>query len=257
MLNFDSNHSYIEGNIKEKKGTNNVKKMIATGLIIANLVGFSGCARTVSCDIPGDHAHYYVSQEDSLGRYIKSEKEKVSGLERTDDYVVVSEEEKELLQYLNKKDLYRIEDNKEVIENIIANHEDYVEQEVMYYYLEPYYESYYDGENVVQNVYYTPKIEYAWERVTNGKATGRTRDCHYMYQAYKVEKDENNNYHMIESELVDELSQLPEGYDYVKEKFYTIVNAYDKKEVFTHDNNREGNQIITEEEYNIRKAKEK
>lgn len=88
MLNFDSNHTAIEGNLNQKKGKHSLKNMVVTGLLITNILTFSGCAKTVDCDIEGTHAHYYVNEED-LGRYIISEKSSVSGLDRLDNYVYI------------------------------------------------------------------------------------------------------------------------------------------------------------------------
>ena len=106
MLNFDNNHQYIEGDITTISGKKRINKFIASGLIIVNLLTFSGCVKNdVPCDIKGKHAHYYVSDED-LGRYIISEKESVSGLSRSDIYISVDKEEAELLNYINLKGLF-------------------------------------------------------------------------------------------------------------------------------------------------------
>lgn len=73
MLNFDTNHQYVEGNINEKNGKKKKKNIIIAGLIISNLFTFSGCEKNVPCNINENHAHYYVN-DDGFGRYIVSEK---------------------------------------------------------------------------------------------------------------------------------------------------------------------------------------
>ena len=73
MLIFDSNHNFIDGNLNEKKGKKQFKNIIIGGLIITNLLSFSGCAKNVPCYVQGNHAHYYIN-DDYIGRYVVSEK---------------------------------------------------------------------------------------------------------------------------------------------------------------------------------------
>ena len=133
MLNFDSNHSHIKGNLNSRVGKLIVTLIIMLGLSISGLTLFSGCQRTADCDIDETHAHYYVN-DDGLGRYIASEKVSVSGLNRTEEYVITNKSDKELLEFLNKNGLFKISDNKDVINNIVLEHSDFKEYRYQYYY---------------------------------------------------------------------------------------------------------------------------
>ena len=41
MLNFDSNHTAIEGNLNQKKGKHSLKNMVVAGLLITNILTFT------------------------------------------------------------------------------------------------------------------------------------------------------------------------------------------------------------------------
>ena len=87
--------------------------LIRVGLICSTLL-FSptGCgAKTVDCDIEGEHVHLYVSESNLLSRYIESEKERVKGLNRTDEYLPLTEE----LAQASENGLYPVEENLDYI----------------------------------------------------------------------------------------------------------------------------------------------
>ena len=255
MLNFDSNHTAIEGNLNQKKGKHSLKNMVVAGLLITNVLTFSGCAKTIDCDIEGTHAHYYVNEED-LGRYIISEKSSVSGLDRLDNYVYIDQENIELLEFVNKNDLFRIEDNKEYISNITETQEDYKEYRYSYYYLIPIPVIHSTGKTTFTTYYYIPKAVHSWtSNPDKNNLTGEERICHYVYYGYKIiQKD--GNYELEKSNPVDNLNELPEGYDYIKEKFYEVVDLNNKNEKLDYeDGPEEDKEIISEEEYNKSKSK--
>lgn len=231
MLKFDSTHKSVDGNINKIDGKKILKRAIAIGLIIANLTTFCACAKTVPCDIQEDHAHFYVSQEQDIGRYIMSEKEEIKGLERTENYVEVNEEDAELLQFMNKHDLFKIEDNREAIENIEKNDTDYTEYRYKYIYLQPIPIVHNTGKSTFVTYYYMPVPQYSWTTDTTRDLTGETRTCHYMYYGYKVYQDAHGNYQMEKSELVDDLMELPSEYEYVSKDFSRVVNLDNKQEL--------------------------
>ena len=55
--------------------------------------------------------------------------------------------------------------------------------------------------------------------------TGEQRRCHYVYQAYKVEKNEKGKYVLVPSEYVDSLDELNGEYPYIKTTFYKVIDA--------------------------------
>ena len=61
---------------------------------------------------------------------------------------------------------------------------------------------------------------------------------------------------MEKSNPVDNLNELPEGYDYIKEKFYEVIDLNNKNEKLDYeDGPEEDKEIISEEEYNKSKSK--
>lgn len=255
MLNFDSNHNFVDGNLNEKKGKNIFKNIIIGGLIITNLLTFSGCATNVPCDVQGNHAHYYVNEE-CIGRYVVSEKSSLSGLDRLDNYIYVNEDES-LLEFLNKKDLFKIDDNKRAIDNITNNQTDYKEYRYSYYYLMPVPITRTNGKNTYITYNYIPTLAHSWTTDPNrGNLTGEERVCHHVYYGYKVIKKDTGGYELEKSEPVDSIEELPEGYDYIKEKFYDVVNLYNRDEILDYeDGPEEDKEIISEDEYNQSQSK--
>ena len=255
MLIFDTNHQYVEGNINEKNGKKKIKNIVLAGLIIANLFTFSGCANNVPCDISGDHAHYYVNDE-YFGRYIVSEKSSVSGLNRTDNYIPVSKEDAELLEFINKKGLFRIDENQQAISKITDSHQDFIEYRYSYFYLMPIPIVHHTGKTTYTTFNYIPMKGYSWTTDTSRNLTGEERVCHYVYYGYKVIRNEKGTYELVKSDPVDDLSELPDGYDYIKEKFYDVVNLHDKNDILDYeDGPEEDKKIISEEEYSQSQGK--
>lgn len=255
MLNFDTNHQYVEGNINDKNGKKIIKKIIIAGLIISNLFTFSGCAKNVPCDVNGEHAHYYVSDE-YLGRYIVSEKSSVSGLNRSDNYISVNKEEAELLEFINKNGLFRIDENQQVISNTIDRQQDFVEYRYRYFYMMSIPVVQKIGKTTYTTYNYIPMTAYSWTTDTSKNLTGEERVCHYVYYGYKIIRNEKGTYELVKSAPVDDLSELPDGYDYIKEKFYDVVNLYDKNEILDYeDGPEEDKEIISEEEYSHSQGK--
>ncbi len=255
MINFDSSHKSIEGNLNKKKGKEWFKRILAAGLIIFNLVTFTGCAKTVDCDIEDDHAHYYVSQEEDIGRYVVSEKYSISGLDRTDEFIYVTPDEAELLEFMNKKDLYRIDENIDAIKEIEQGNKDFLEYRYKYIYLQPIPIAHPVGKTITISYSYIPVPMYSWTTNTNRNLTGETRVCHHMYYGYRVYQDEKGKYRMEKSELVDDISELPPEYQYISGDFTKIVNPDTKDELDYEDGteNDKGDEEVQEmmEEYEI------
>ena len=256
MLNFDTNHQYVKGNINEIQGKKKLKNVLIAGLIIANILTFSGCTKNVTCDISGEHAHYYVNDE-YLGRYIVSEKSSVSGLNRTDNYIRINKEEADLLEFINKKGLFRIDENQYAIKNIVSNHQDHTEYRYKYFNIVPIPIVHSTGKITYITYNYIPMPHYSWTTDTSKNLTGEERICHYVYYGYKVIKNEKGSYEIIKSNPVDDLFELPEGYIYIKKDFYDVVNLYDKNEILDYEDGQEKDKKIISEEENIVNYKKK
>lgn len=250
MVNFDSSHSFIDGNLNDKKGKKTLQKLLVGGLIVVNLLSFSGCSKTFPCDVKGNHAHYYING-DLMGRYINSEKSYTAGLLRTDDYVLINREEEQLLKFINKNNLFEIESNKSVIADIVAAQEDYTEYRYSYIYSKMHRVPRYIGDDIEYFYWAVPTTGYSWTKDSNYYGlTGEERVCHYVYYGYEIIKNEKGKYELVKSEPVDSLDELPEGFNYVREKFYDIVNLYNKDEILDYeDGPSEDKEIVNEEEY--------
>lgn len=256
MLKFDSNHASVKEDLRKKKGKEILKRIVAAGLIITTLFSFSGCYKEIPCDVQYDHAHYYVS-DDYMGRYIISEKSSVSGLERSDNYIAITLEDAEFLKFINQKDLFKIDDNKAAIEKITESHEDFKEYRYRYYYNLPIPRTYTNGKQTYTTYSFIPMVGHSWTKNANKhNLTGDERTCHYVYYGYKIIQNDKGEYELLKSEAVDNIEDLPEGYDYIKEEFYKVVNLYNKDEELSYeDGPEESKKIISEEEYNSSKSK--
>lgn len=251
MLNFDSNHSHIKGNLNKKIGKLIVTIVIIFGLSLSAITLFSGCQKTADCDISDSHAHYYVN-DDNFGRYIMSEKVSVSGLNRTEEYISVNKEDKELLEFLNKNGLFKISDNKEAIQNATLEHNDFTEYRYQYYYYINTVVPQKVGNHTYYNTIKTLFIGHSWSKDPNHSGlTGEVRECRYGYYGYKIVKNDNGKYEAVKSGYVDRIEDLPDGYDYIKADFYDIVNAKNKNEKFGYeDGPMEYKESIPIESYN-------
>lgn len=138
-------------------------------------------------------------------------------IKKTDDYVTKTPESSELLDFLYESNLYRIDLNEEVINAQIERHQDHIEGEVL-----GLKQKYMSGSYMI-----VPTS--TWETKRENRSYASERLCHYCYYAYKVEMDENGKYITVRSEHVDDLSDLPEGYDYVTRDFIEEKYSYDKE----------------------------
>lgn len=209
----------------------NVGKSLAlrgASLVLAGSLmtgALTGCSKKVDCDVNGQHAHVYVNDEGFI-KYLERENESYFGYDRTDDFWMISDEYSKLLKFLNKKDLVRIEDNEELISTIEGNNTDYIEYRYSYSYLMPIPHSVSNGKTTTTYYTYIPMTGHSWTTNKNhSRLTGDQRRCHYVYQAYKVEKDEKGKYVLIPSEYVDSLDELNGEYPYIKTVFYKVIDA--------------------------------
>lgn len=212
MLNFKSNHIFIDGNIENKNSKEISRRIILASVLAAHMAALSACSSEIPCEIEGNHAHYYINN-DYMGRYVVSEQEYIWSLRRTEEYKTVTNEEKELLDYLNKKGLYSISDNNEILANMMIDHNDFVEYRYKYIHLIP------AGGRMI------PTVAYSWTSDPDEvELTGEERICHYVYYAYKLTKDEKGALRLEKSKPVDDLTQLPQEYKYISQDFYKIIN---------------------------------
>lgn len=185
----------------------------------------AGCSKKVDCDIEGSHAHAYVDS-DGFVKYLEKEYENYFGFNRTDDFWRISDEQAKLLKFLDKKGLVSLEDNKDLVSSIEDSQEDYIEYRYKWIYNMPIPHTMRVGKIFTTYYTYIPTPRYSWTTdKTDPRLTGDQRRCHYVYQAYKVEKDEKGKYVLIPSEYVDSLDELNGEYPYIKTTFYKAIDA--------------------------------
>ncbi len=259
MLYFDSNHTSIEANINKKKGKqtgkNTLRNIIIGGITLLSLITFSGCSKDVPCNIHEAHAHYYT--DDIFGRYIVSEKASVDGLDRSDKYVYVSKEDKELLKFINKNELFKISDNRDVIEDISSKLHDQLMYEYTYMYWTTVTHIHPNGNGGSStSVDLEPRYGQKWidDPNANKNYTGKEVMCHYVYIGYKIVKNEKGKYELIKSDYVENINDLPSGYDYIKRDFYRGVDSNNWNHVIVYGGDKD---LIDEEEYEQTNGKSK
>lgn len=227
MLNFDSNHDTIVRNKQQDKVSH--RKVAIAGVLASVTLWMTGCAETIDCNIAELHAHKFESSS-SFDTYSSSEKEYLFTLGgdffyRTDEYVLIDEEEKELLEFEKKYGLFRISDNKDVIDELISYQDDFI-----------LYEYEYTQKRQVR----VGKVTTFWYEtetdLTNDpnreNLTGNTKIGHYVYWGYKIVRNEKGKLKVVVSEYVNSLDELPPEYIYVEKTFYKVVDLESFKDIY-------------------------
>lgn len=212
-------------NLKINLGEFIGRRGVALVLAGTMLAGLSGCGKKAECDIEGDHAHLYINS-DNFSRYLEKEYLEYEGYERCDDYISIDKKDKELLKFLDKRDLLRIDENIDAIESVEKANHDYIEYRYAYTYLMPI--PHYTRIGKTTTVYYTyiPTTHYSWTRDANhSRLTGEQRRCHHVYQAYNVVVDEKGKYVLVPSDYVDSIDDLNGEYTYINKNFCKVVDA--------------------------------
>lgn len=199
----------------------NINKGLLIGLI-APVITFTGCGKS-DCDMKEYHLHKY--EKDGFIRYIDDEHLNNSGYNWTDEIVYVKESDRELYEFEKKKDLFKIDDNKDVLINTVSNMDDYVEYE--YSYLVPHHMR----SGKVSYTYYT--TSHAWTTDSeHGSLTGDVRLCRYTYTGYKINLNDKGKYELVAGDTYENLENVilnSDEYPYMKVDFYDTKVVCDGK----------------------------
>lgn len=207
---------------------NEFRKKSIAGLLSMALItsGFSGCTKTVECDIDENHAHKYVNSKGQI-TYVDSEKEKYRSHIRVEDYILIDQKEEELRNFEFKKGLYRIEENIDYINSIQDNNHDFVEYRYSYTYLRPIPHIISTGKTTTTFFTYIPTKGHNWTTDKNhSNLTGEQRVVHHVYYGYKIDTD-GDKMVVLKSKKVDNIYDLPEEYKYIKKDFCEQINIDD------------------------------
>lgn len=219
MLNFDSNHDTIVRNKQQDKVSH--RKVAIAGLLASISLWMTGCAETIDCNIAELHVHKFESSS-SFDTYSSSEKEYLFTLGgdffyRTDEYVLIDEEEKELLEFEKKYGLFRISDNKDVIDELISYQDDFILYEYEYTQKRQV--------RVGKVVSFRNEIKTDLTNDSNRDSlTGNTKIGHYVYWGYKIVRNEKGKLKVVASECVNSLEELSPEYIYIGKEFYKVVD---------------------------------
>ena len=250
MLEFNDEHKGFKESLKNNDGKIKVRNAVICGLTILSMFLFSGCAKNVDCDIEDLHAHIYTN-EDALVREVMSEREHIGDFFRTDQYVIVDKEASKLIEFENDEGLFKIEDNISTIEGIASVKEDYTEYRYSYITMVSVPHVVKSGTSTIVTYTHVPVKKHSWTTDSNHRnLTGEERVVHHMYKGYKIVTNANGDYEVVESELVDDINDLPSEYKYVKEDFCVKVNLDDKTVEISYEDGKEEEQEIqlTEQE---------
>lgn len=220
-----------------------LKGVTLTLVMTSALVGLTGCGQKADCNISESHAHLYTNEQGYI-RYIDKEYLKYENYDRCDESISIEGQEK-LYKFLDKKDLMKIEDNLELLVSEQEKNCDYVEYRYKYTYMQPIPHTMSTGKSTITYFTYVPHTRYSWTANPNKtNLTGETRVCHYVYNAYKIEVDEDGKYVLIPSEDVEDLRVVMDEYPYIKQNFSKLVNL--DGEVLDYEDGKE--EDLTEEE---------
>lgn len=247
MLKFSEEHQSFNGSIRKQTGRR-LKSLIASGVLLTSISLFSGCANEVECNIEVEHAHKYVC-DSHFSRYLFNEKEySANSYVRTDEYIIVDEEMKKLIQFENDWGLYRISENRDRIQQMLIAHEEGLLYEYEYMDSKPVMHGQGSGRGSGMTYYtYIPTNEYNWTlNKKHENLTGETREVYFKYYAYKIEKNSLGMYSIVKSDYVDNFEDLPEEYIYVGDNFFVMYDKQTDYEIYDYEYDTE---FVLNEEY--------
>ncbi len=179
--------------------------VLVTTLFVTSL---GGCSSDNKCFVNDKHAHMYVS-DDGLIRYVMSEKNNVDGYNKSYNYRVISQDESSLYEFIGKKELLRIDENMD----IISAQQDLNKPFTIYEY------TYRSFSRVGSSVCY------AWTNdPEQDDLTGEEKEVHFIYQAFSIDKDENGNYVLIPSPLVEDITEVMTDFPYIMADYFMAVD---------------------------------
>ncbi len=226
----------------------NLKKMLALGGTALILMTMTGCSKKVDCPIPVYHAHKYVNS-DGYTRYFDSENLNYKGYDRQDDYIELTKDDKDLVNFMNKNNLLRMDDNVDQIREAQKKNQPFIEYRYAYTYLIPMPIVHSNGKTTTVTFMFVPTTHYSWtSNPEHSRLTGETRECYYDYTSYKIQKNEKGKYTLVESPEHEDIIKTMDEYPYIKEKYYRILNRDTREEIDYEDMDNDDVEHIQEEE---------
>lgn len=195
-----------------------MKLKINTGIVkifcgyLAFTIVLSLCARQINkhieCPIKETHAHQYTDLS-GLKRYINSENFIYKLMVKSDNTILINEDDIKLLSFIDNNNLYSIDENISKINERIANQHSYIEYE-------------YKKEN--------EQLGWTTNESQEG-LTGNARNCDCVYNAYKITKNSNNEYCLEKRDNILNLLEIKDEYQYIKVDYSSVI----KGDIYTID----------------------
>jgi len=185
------------------------KNRLLSLVLSLNFLLLPGCAKKVDCEIKNKHVHEYISEE-GIKRYLESEREYVGLLDnykyyRTNNYLLLNEENIEKLELISNKGLVDINENIEAIRDIYSSLSDHIIYQYRYSSL------------VKSGKGYITVTHYAWtDDPHHSGLTGKKDIVTHVFYGYNIEKNEKGKYVTIKSGPVRDVNILIDmGYKYI------------------------------------------
>ena len=203
-----------------------IRRKFISLILSLQVLLLAGCTKNVNCDIKDKHIHVYTN-EYGIDRYVSGEREYVGGVVsdryyRTDEYLLLNEENEKLYKYLSDQNLVSIIENIDVLNSISSNLHDYMEYQ--YKYNRTYTTT--DGKGHT-TVHTTPA--YSWTTDPNhSRLTGKERVMTHVFYGYNVVKNSNGKYELQKSGPVQDISLLLDmGYGYISNSIFSDICLID------------------------------
>ncbi len=197
--------------------TNFIPLALASTLTLS-VISNTGCVKKMDCDIEKEHFHKYISEE-GFETYMDSEYEKEEGMKWTQETISPKKE----LRVIDEFHLIKTEDNLEALEEATKNDLPYIEYEYKYTKVHSY--------KIGGKRHYRPVTKKSFtEDSEHSRLTGYIRNVNYKYRGYRIGENKKGKTIIIESELVDNLSDIKEEYPYFKLSDYKQKVYSDKYE---------------------------
>lgn len=198
-----------------------VRKVFVPIALSGTLVvtGLTGCGKKMDCDIEDEHMHKYVSEE-GFETYKEGEYEINSDMKWTEDIVIPNKQ----LEAISDFDLIRADENLDALENATKNDLPYIEYEYKYTYFVPI--------RVGKSTIMSPRTGRNYTTDPgHSDLTGYIRDVNYKYQGYKIGENKRGKTVIIESDLVDDLTDIMREFPYFRLSDYKQKVYSEKREM--------------------------
>ena len=159
------------------------------------------------CHISEEHAHNYTSLG-GMHRYTLSENTIYELMLKSNDVKYINKEESDFIDFLDKYDLYIIEENIDIIKERLERQKDFTEYQI-------------EVENTDKNGKKTKSTRWSTNSYKNN---GNARDCYYLYEAYKI-IDDNGELKVEKSDPVTNILDIKDEYPYVKINYYKVIRG--------------------------------